>query len=154
MAAYYLDSSALVKRYVREAGTPWIHDLTSLRASHVLYTVRVTGPEIIAALTKKVRTGEVGQHVVASASSIFRRDWRGRYDIIEVSAAIAERAMNFAERHGLRGYDAVHLAAAIEVHLQGRAGFAPLLTFVSADVHQLRVATAEGLSVDDPNAHR
>ena len=37
-------------------------------------------------------------------------------DHIEVTAALAEEAGEPAEAHGLRGYDAVHLAAASAVH--------------------------------------
>jgi predicted nucleic acid-binding protein len=42
----------------------------------------------------------------------FRRHWYRRLLIVEIVEAMVERAMNLAERHGLRGYDAMHLAAA------------------------------------------
>ena len=57
------------------------------------------------------------------------------------------------ERHGLRGYDAVHLAAAYDVAAVQRQGGADPLTFVSADDDQRQAAAAEGLVVEDPNAH-
>jgi len=61
--------------------------------------------------------------------------------------------MDLAERRGLRGYDAVHLAAALVVaEAQRRAGRPPL-TFVSADTNQRQAAAAEGLLVEDPNAY-
>jgi hypothetical protein len=52
MAVYYLDTSALVKRYAQERGTAWMLSLTDVTAEHDLYTVRMTGPEMIAALSK------------------------------------------------------------------------------------------------------
>jgi uncharacterized protein len=48
----------------------------------------------------------------------------------------------------LRGYDAVQLAAALEIHSQ-----APSLTLISADTGPNAAAMAEGLLVDDPNRH-
>lgn len=153
MAAYYLDTSALVKRYTRERGSPWVTRLLARRASHDLYTVRLTGPEAIAALTRKVRTGELTAADAARSNRAFRRHWRRRLLIVEVAEATAERAMDLAERRGLRGYDAVHLAAALVVaEAQRRAGRPPL-TFVSADTNQRQAAAAEGLLVEDPNAY-
>jgi hypothetical protein len=61
--------------------------------------------------------------------------------------------MDSAERHGLRGYDAVHLAAALVVTEARQPLSLPALTFVSADTAQLQAARAEGVLVEDPNAH-
>jgi hypothetical protein len=61
--------------------------------------------------------------------------------------------MVLAERHGLRGYDSVHLAAALTLHERRQAnGLAPL-TFVSADNAQRTAAASEGLAVENPNDH-
>ncbi len=40
-------------------------------------------------------------------------------DLVEIDAGLAHRAGDLAESHGLRGYDAVHLAAAIRVDEPG-----------------------------------
>ena len=153
MAAFYLDTSALAKRYARESGTSWVRGLVAVRAGNHVYTVRLTGPEMISALFRKARTGEISLAAAQQASARFRRDWRGRYHLIEVHAALTSRAMNLAEAHGLRGYDAVHLAAALELHRRRQAAALPSLSFVSADTGQLRAAAAEGLLTDDPNTH-
>jgi uncharacterized protein len=42
MAAYFFDSSALVKRYVVESGTQWVRNLCDPTVSHSLYIVRIT----------------------------------------------------------------------------------------------------------------
>jgi uncharacterized protein len=151
--AYYLDTSALVKRYATEAGTAWVTALIDPTGSHTLYTVRLTGPEIVAALGRKERTGELTPAEAMGAIAAFRRVWPRRYRIVAVTVAIAERAMDLTERHGLRGYDAVHLAAALAVaDVRQRRGLS-VLTFVSADNDQRQAAVAEGLLVEDPNAH-
>jgi uncharacterized protein len=73
MAVYYLDTSALVKRYAQKRGTAWMLSLTDVTAEHDLYTVRVTGPEMIAALFRKVRTG-AQQRETAAAESLPVKD--------------------------------------------------------------------------------
>jgi predicted nucleic acid-binding protein len=153
VATYYLDTSALVKRYAREQGSGWITGLMARRAGHDLYTVRLTGPEAIAALTRKVRMGQVTAASAARSSRAFRRHWQRRLLIVEVAEAVAEQAMDLAERHGLRGYDAVHLAAALVVAEAQRQAGRPPLTFVSADTAQGQAAVFEGLLVEDPNTY-
>jgi predicted nucleic acid-binding protein len=60
--------------------------------------------------------------------------------------------MDLAERHVLRGYDAVQLAAALKVHREYVA-FGGSCTLVSADAELNSAALAEGLSVENPNDH-
>ena len=64
------------------------------------------------------------------------------------------QAMELAERHGLRGYDAVHLASALALQQMREAMELPALTFVSADAQQREAAAAEGFLVEDPSVHR
>jgi len=59
VAAYFLDASALVKRYVTEKGTPWVTGLLDPAARNRLYVARITGVEITAALTRKERRGRL-----------------------------------------------------------------------------------------------
>ena len=153
MAAYYLDTSALVKRYARELGSAWVTSLTDPTVGNDSFTVRLTGPELIAALFRKVRSGEISLSEAARAAANFRADWQLQYQILEVSEVVADRAMALVERHGLRGYDAVHLAAAVESQQLRRGMPLPPLTFVSADQRQLQAAGIEGLAVDDPTTH-
>ncbi len=79
---------------------------------------------------------------------IFHVDFAHQYVIVEVSAGLVDHAATLARRHALRGYDAVQLAAALQVHSQ-----IPSLTLLSADADLNAAAVAEGLSVDDPNNH-
>jgi len=153
VAAYYLDASGLVKVFARESGTAWVAALVDPAAGHSLYTVRLTGPEVVAALGRKARTSDLTQAEATSAVHAFRRAWHRRYRVLAATVAVSDHAMDLAERHGLHGYDAVHLAAALAVSdLRLRRGL-PVATFVTADIAQRQAAAAEGLPVDDPNAH-
>lgn len=153
MATYYLDTSALVKRYTREQGTDWVRALMTRRHGHDIYTIRLAGPEAVAALARKARMGAVSAADAARSSRAFRRHWQRRLLVIEVTVAIADRAMDIAEARGLRGFDAVHLAAALTVEEARRAVGLPVLIFVSADDDQRQAALAEGLPVENPNTY-
>jgi predicted nucleic acid-binding protein len=150
MAVYYLDTSALVKRYVCESGTNWLRKLIDPALDHDLYTVRITGPEMVAAFYRKVREKAISPALAARLSTRFRIDWQQRYLIIEVNAAIADHAMDLAAQYGLRGYDAVHLAAALELEQQRQQLQLSSLIFVSADANQLKAASSIGLSIENP----
>ena len=52
MAVYFFDSSAIVKRYVREVGSAWVLGITDPAASHHLYVARIAGVEVVSALTR------------------------------------------------------------------------------------------------------
>jgi predicted nucleic acid-binding protein len=153
LAAYYFDTSALVKRYVQEPGTIWVTGVASPMGNHDIYVVRITGPEMIAAFFRKARRGEAAINDVRRAAEDSRSDFRDQYQVVEITEGIADRAMLLAQQHGLRGYDAVQLAAAAELHgIRNRMGLLPL-TLISADGALNTAAQAEGLAVDDPNDH-
>lgn len=121
--------------------------------STVIYIARITAVEITSAVARR-RKGRT--LTAAKASSIlhrFRQHLAGRYTVIENTPALADAAMRLANTHCLRAYDAVQLAAALEINRKEQvAGFAPV-TLISADQAFNDAATAEGLTVDDPRSH-
>ena len=152
MAVYFIDSSALVRRYVIETGTAFVTDITDPGASHHMYVARITGVEVIAALARRGRGGDVSADALAAALDQLRREFATQYRIVEMTSALLSDAMRLAETRALRGYDAVQLAAALRVNTECVAlGLSS--TLVSADGDLNTAARAEGLSVEDPNAH-
>jgi predicted nucleic acid-binding protein len=107
---FYLDASALVKRYVAETGSPEVHALLATVA--VAGTSVISRAEVAAALAKSVRVDVLTRNEAKSAFQVFTVDWENlaRLQMTEVLAA---RAATLAWEQGLRGYDAVHLAAAL-----------------------------------------
>ncbi len=148
MTDYYLDTSALVKRYAREVGTPWVLGL--IEPGNNIRIVSITGPEMIAAFHRKARLGEISDEAAAQASENFKEDYSGAYKIVEVSQGLIDSAMSLAEAHNLRGYDAVQLAAAMR--LKNPGGLNDLI-FVSADINLNAAANSEGMVTDNPNDH-
>ncbi len=106
----YLDASALVKRYVSEPGSIEVKRLIS--GTEALGTAVISRAEVSAALAKAVRVKAVSKDAGMSAVQAFTADWDNliRLQLTEVLVA---RAAALAWEHGLRGYDAVHLATAL-----------------------------------------
>jgi predicted nucleic acid-binding protein len=153
MATFFFDTSALVKRHVTEAGSAWVRSLTTAKAAHTFFIARITAVEVFAALTRRQRGGSVSAAQAGAILGHFRRHLTQRYTIVEVTPPLVADAMLLARRHGLRAYDAVQLAAALEANrIYQTAGLGPV-TLVSADQELNAAATAEGLAVDDPNTH-
>ncbi len=152
MAIYFLDSSALAKQYIAETGSTWIGGLMRPSAGNHLQVVRITAVEVLAAIARRVRSGSLAGQAGRDAASQFRADFATLQDVVEVSAPLIGRAMDLAEKHALRGYDAVQLAAALAVH-EAATVLGLWATLVSADEELNAAAAAEGLQVENPNQH-
>jgi uncharacterized protein len=148
VAAYFLDTSTVVKRYAQEVGTHWVQALANPGVGHLLAVVRITLAETVSAVTRKERSGLLTPQAAATALNDFRVDFTTQYVIVEASARLIDHAAMLAQKHALRGYDAVQLAAALEVRAH-----IPSLTFLSADANLNSAALLELLAVDDPNNH-
>jgi predicted nucleic acid-binding protein len=153
MAAYFLDTSALVKRYAAEPGTVWVTSLIAPAAGNLILVARITGVETVAAIARKRKGSLLSPAVATTALTALRKELSGLFLIVEVTAALLTAATDLAEKHALRGYDAVQLAAALEASAERlRLNLTPLI-LVTADKELLRAAVAEGLPTDDPNNH-
>jgi uncharacterized protein len=152
-AAYFVDSSALVKRYVQETGTSWVRSITRRSPSTVIYIARITAVEVPCAIARRRKGKTLTARRASSILHRFRQHLAGRYTVAEVTAALLDDAMRLGIEHALRAYDAVQLAVALEVNRFHQAGGSGPVTLVSADQALNGAATAEGLTVDDPNSH-
>lgn len=153
MASYFFDSSALVKRYVNEAGTVWVTSLIDPAAGHEIFLARISGVEVLSAIKRRERVRTTSPQDAQMAISTFRSDFAVFFTVLEISALLISEAMSLAERYDLRGYDAVQLAAALDVHRRRTALGLSLSALVSADHALNEAGRAEGFTVDDPNRH-
>jgi predicted nucleic acid-binding protein len=79
VAAYFVDSSALVKRYVQERGTAWVRSLTHRRTGNQILLASITVVEVTAAVARR-RAGKTITPAQASPFlSQFRKHVTGRY---------------------------------------------------------------------------
>ena len=153
MTIFFFDSSALVKRYVTETGTAWVQSLFAPSAGNKNYIAEITGPELVSAITRRLKRGNTPPANATAALTVIRADFVQEYSLIEISADVIARAMDLAERYGLRGYDAVQLSAALFLRDQCRVANVPDPVLIAADAELNSAALSEGLRVDDPNNH-
>ncbi len=153
MAVYFFDSSAIVKRYLSETGTAWVSGITDLATGNKVYLARITLVEVISAITRKARGPGLSATGAGNAIANFRRDFTYEYSLVELTLALIEKAADLAQARALRAYDAVQLASAVEINTERIASGAPPLALISADAALNAAAIAEGVAVDDPNAH-
>jgi predicted nucleic acid-binding protein len=106
----YLDASALVKRYVSESGSREVNALIA-RAS-VVGTAVISHAEVSSALAKAVRMRMLSREEAASALQLFNAEWESLIRL-QLTEVLISRAATLAWERGLRGYDSVHLAAAL-----------------------------------------
>jgi uncharacterized protein len=133
----YIDTSAVVPLLIAEPGSA--RAATLWDGADRVVSVRLIYPETRAALTQAERLGRLTarqlRDAVAEFDSLFEE-----IDLIEVDDALARRAGELAEVRRLRGYDAVHLAAADRVD-------DPNVVVIAGDRAFLDAATAEGMTV-------
>ena len=153
MPLYFFDSSATVKRYALESGSRWVVGVLRPSVGNTIFVAHITGVETVSALARKRRGNYLTVDEAAKAISRFQRHFSRRYQKLALTDDIITTAMAFADKHDLRGYDAVQLATALQVDAERKGAGATPLVFVSADDELNAAASAEGLVVENPNHH-
>jgi predicted nucleic acid-binding protein len=136
----YFDTSAIVPLLVREPTTDHCTRLWD-EATRIV-CARLAYPEACAALARAARMGRLtsAQTVAATAEL---DDLVEQIDFVEITADLARNAGRLAQQHGLRGYDAVHLAAGVTIA-------DPDVVFVTGDADLADAARASGLATAVP----
>ena len=153
MAAYFLDSSALVKRYAAETGSAWVENLTDPRSGNRIYVAAITHVEVIAAIARKRKGLLLSATDAAAAIGRFENDLQTDLRVFDLTPNVITMAARLAEKHALRGYDAVQLAVALEINAARTARRLTGLMLISSDVELNTAAQSEQLLTDDPNSH-
>ena len=104
----YLDTSSLVKRYLDEPDSDVVAGL--LDAADVVATSVVAYAEARATFARRRRERLLTPAACVAIVRQFDRDWPA-FLVIEVTDTLARSAGALADRLGLRGVDAVHLAS-------------------------------------------
>ena len=140
----YLDTSALIKRFVAEKGSPRVQQI--IRRGSVA-TAKIAYAEVLAGLNRKQREGHLSKARYALIARQFESDWQA-YIRVELHDEVLQLARTLCERHPLRGLDAIHLASALSL----KTALGEAMTFAAADARLLRAAEAEDLQPLDVEA--
>jgi hypothetical protein len=131
----FFDSSAFVKRYVREEGTDivlsWCDQATELCLSGIAL------PEIVSAFCRLLREDRVSPVQYRHLKTMLMADISDAA-ICDLTPEVIRQSIISLEKNVLRGMDAIHLGSALALNVD---------LFVSADARQCDAATQAGLRV-------
>lgn len=148
MAFYYLETSALVKLYVREAGTDRLVRLVDSPETHQFALLSLAQVELRSAVRRRERAGDLDGRAVTKLLERFDLHLGTIFVRQGMSDSVLDMACAVLDRHPLRGYDALQLAGCLI--LKSAAPSDPV--FVCADHQLLQAAEAEGLVWLNPTA--
>ena len=140
---YYLDSSALVKRYAAESGSDKVTGL--IEGEHKIAVSWLAIPETLSAVVRRAKGGSISADDLAAIRSQLNQDMQ-RFIIVEVHGAPVDGIETLIARHALRGADSIHLSTALWL---GKAAKSPVV-FVASDNELLNAARAERIKTFNP----
>lgn len=140
---YYLDSSALVKRYAAEVGSERVTAL--VEGEEMIAVSWLALPETLAAVTRRAKGGSISPENLAAIRGQLHRDMQ-RFMIVEVSGAPIDGIEALITRHALRGADSIHLSTALWLKKVTKSP----VVFVASDHELLAAASAERLKTLNP----
>lgn len=151
----YLDSSALVKRYLREPGTEAV--AARFRANERIACSALTYAEILTVLGRKYQDGDLSEADFEAKRDDFVHDWMFSLLVLEVDTRTMSALEAIVKRYPLKASDAVHLAAALWLRDAWRLGAPlvadePMIEFGVSDRSLARIAADCGLKVFNPEA--
>ena len=156
MALYFLDSSAIVKRYFQEPGHVWIETLHDPAQGHGLYIAQAALVEVVASICRKAREQNMPREERDTIIDDFRQDVQNAYNVWVVDDSQYTAAGDLCRSHQLRAYDAIQLACAMAVRedvfvTHPPDSESPDYIFVSADLGLLTIVRSEGFRSENPN---
>lgn len=132
----FIDSSALVKRYIEEPGSDRVGELIGKAKEVAVCIVCVT--EVLSACNRLVREKKINSEQYEWIKKEFLLDM-GECIMIDITNEVIIRSIQCLEKGALRSLDALHVASAIEY----KCGL-----FVTADQRQMNIAGAMKLKVE------
>ena len=155
MALYFLDSSAIMKRYFQEPGHEWIEMLHDPGQGHGFYIAQASLVEVVASICRKAREQNMPHEERDTIIDDFRRDVQNAYNVWVVDDSLYTAAGDLCRSHQLRAYDAIQLACALAVREDVLVAHPPDseppdYIFVSADLRLLTIARSEGFRSENP----
>lgn len=136
----YLDTSALLKNYLEEAGSEAV--IRVWEASEAVAISAVGCAEAMATFHRKRREGVISREILDEVVDLFKKEWDS-LNVLEVSRDLHRTIGHLVSEHPLRGFDAIHLASALVLTASSQMD----LVFASADRRLVEAAGKEGLAV-------
>src|SRR3989304_6304238 len=118
---YFFDGSALVKRYATEMGSEWVEAICP-DPEAVILIASLSVVEVVSAVRRKTRGGEMPRAIRDRALAGFQRHLRRQYVQIHPRSGVIDAAVRLLATHPLKASDAVQLASAVAAKRRRKAG--------------------------------
>ncbi len=151
MNYFFLDASAVVKRYIPETGTPEMNYFFASVPSHRMMCLFEGGGEVIFVFSRRRNESKVTATRFNQIKQRFLTEVIYRVRVVKVFPTKNQisRSWDFIERYSINSTDAILLQCALdrvnELRIEGDN-----LVLVSADKRLLNAARSEGLLIFNP----
>lgn len=145
---YFVDTSALVKAYVRETGTETVQDALRLLDGSVCIS-SIVAIETAAALARLRRTRQIRLKTYRQARSDLLNHCRTRFYVVHPPAHVADATLGLVDSYHERsagGADLLHVATA--EYLQSL--IAETVSLICCDTALQKIAKERGFRIFDP----
>jgi len=153
MPHFYIDSSALVKRYHDEDGSRFANELFQYQygRNEKLYTSSLTAVEFCSAIMRHKNEGKITERVAVGILNIFRIEAESMLFYIDLDRPLIYNSMRLLYEHSLRSHDSIQLASGLAVmeHASKEMGY---FYFVCDDERLCQAAEKENLKVLRPRS--
>lgn len=126
----FLDSSAIVKRYINEPGSEKLNELCAAASSVILSII--TSVEVSSAFSRSKREKKITSSQLKLLKLEFSKDLNAA-EIVELYPRVISQSKQCLERTALRSLDAIQLASAIVAEVD---------LFITSDERQIKAAKA------------
>jgi predicted nucleic acid-binding protein len=149
--SFYVDASALAKRYSPEIGTPLMNHLFGSVPTNRLCVLNIGIAEVVAVLVRKRNAGRLAAALFAQAVLNVRTELVSPQNLNRVTAddSLVTAALPLIDAHSINATDGIILCSALDIAAALRSS-ADELALVASDQRLLRAAQAEGLVTFDP----
>jgi hypothetical protein len=147
MPLYYLDTSALLKRYRTEEGTDVLDAMFSdQRRDESFITSHFTAVEVESVAARALKGRLLNRKAHGVLLAMFASDLEDLLIVLPLSTALLSEAASVARQYSLRAGDAVHLASA----LRGKQAAAEEIVFVASDKELVEAPRSAGFAILNP----
>lgn len=149
MSTFFVDTSALGRRYLSEVGSAWMLSWIEPSAGNITVIAELTTIEMLAVFARRLRDKLLSAAQATSLTNDFLLHSEEEYLVVSIDRPVILTARDLVKKYPLRTLDAIQLACALDAV----AMLNEPLTFISGDNVLLAAAGAEGFSTDNPYAH-
>lgn len=149
--SFYLDASALAKRYVLETGSAQVNAILDTVPLDRIYVLNISTGEVVSILVRKRNAGAISEDYFTQAVSDFDIEIVSADAITKVSitSRLVTTSFPLIVAHSINPTDAIILKSALAIARKLRAGGDDLV-LVASDRRLLRAAEAEGMTTFNP----